>query len=194
MPPKFFKTAAEFRKWLEKNHAKATELLVRYYKTKSGKPSMTWSESVDQALCFGWIDGVRRSINDESYQIRFTPRRSGSTWSAVNLKKIATLKKAGLMHKAGLAIHEKRDAKKEKTASYERKQLATLPAVYEKKFKANKRAWTFFQEQAPWYRKVTTHWVMSAKKEETQLRRLAQLIEDSEQGRKIKQVDIGKKK
>ncbi len=185
MLPLFFKSRTDFRKWLEKNHNKKQELLVGFYKAGSGKPSMTWSESVDQAICFGWIDGVRKSIDNISYTIRFTPRKSGSTWSGINLKKVAELKKAGLMDSAGLAAHEKRNPAKERTASYEQKAPTELLPAYEKKLKANKKAWAYFQEQPPWYRKVTTHWVMSAKQEATQLRRLDQLIADSAAGQRI---------
>jgi len=148
--PKYFSNQQEFRKWLVKNHKKEAELIVGYYKVGTGKPSMTWSNSVDQALCFGWIDGVRRSIDSESYCIRFTPRRPTSKWSEVNIKKVLELTKQGLMQPAGLEIFNKRKREESKLYSFENagKQLARN---LEKKFKTNKAAWTFFTKQAPLY-------------------------------------------
>jgi uncharacterized protein YdeI (YjbR/CyaY-like superfamily) len=181
MAPLFFATQNDFRKWLEKNHRKETELVVGFWKVGSGKPSMTWSESVDQALCFGWIDGVRKSIDEISYQIRFTPRKPSSIWSAVNIKKIAALKKAGVMHEAGLAAFSNRKDSKSAIYSYEQAGSGFSPA-FEKQFKANKKAWKYFQELAPGYRKTSVNWVMSAKQEATQLKRLTQLIAESEAG------------
>jgi uncharacterized protein YdeI (YjbR/CyaY-like superfamily) len=183
MKPTFFATAADFRKWLEKNHDTVPELLVGFYKKGSGKPSITWPESVDEALCFGWIDGVRRTIDEESYSIRFTPRRPRSNWSAVNLKRVDELTKLGRMHPAGLRAFEARDPSR--TYSYERKEDQKLDAAYEAKLKANKKAWTFFQAQPPYYRRIASLWVMDAKKEETRLKRLATLIDDSAHGRRI---------
>jgi uncharacterized protein YdeI (YjbR/CyaY-like superfamily) len=183
MKPTFFPTPADFRKWLETNHDKAPELLVGFHKKGSGKPSITWPESVDEALCFGWIDGVRRTIDEESYSIRFTPRRPRSNWSAVNLKRVAELTKLGRMHPAGLRAFEARGPSR--TYSYERKEDQKLDPTYEAKLKANKRAWTFFQAQPPYYRRIATLWVMDAKKEETRLKRLATLIDDSAHGRRI---------
>lgn len=187
MKPTFFPTPNAFRKWLEKNHETKTELLVGFYKRDSGKPSITWPESVDCALSFGWIDGVRHRIDDDSYTIRFTPRRRGSIWSAVNIKRVAELEKEGLMTDAGRRAFEARDEKKSAIYAYE-KAPQTLPPEMEKKFRANKKAWAWYSEQAPWYRRVTTHWVVSAKKEETRERRLATLIEDSAQERRIRGV------
>jgi uncharacterized protein YdeI (YjbR/CyaY-like superfamily) len=181
MKPKFFSDQKEFRKWLEKNHKKETELIVGFWKVGSGKPSMTWSESVDQALCFGWIDGVRKSIDEDSYQIRFTPRKPSSIWSAVNIKKIAALKKQGLMHEAGLEAYSKRKDDKSAIYSFEKPAEEFSPAFL-KQFKANKKAWKYFEELAPGYRKTSVHWVMSAKQEATQLKRLTKLIADSEAG------------
>jgi uncharacterized protein YdeI (YjbR/CyaY-like superfamily) len=176
MKPKFFKSPNEFRSWLERNHAKATELLVGYYKVATGKPSLTWSESVDVALCYGWIDGVRPTGDNESYVIRFTPRRPSSGWSAVNINKVAALKKAGLMRPAGLAAFEARDATQ---SGYSVKSWPdTFPSAYERRFRANKKAWKYFSSQAPSRRKQTVHWVTSAKQEETRLRRLDLLIAD----------------
>jgi uncharacterized protein YdeI (YjbR/CyaY-like superfamily) len=179
--PTFFAKQSDFRKWLQKNHKKETELLVGFYKVGSGKPSMTWSQSVDEALCFGWIDGIRKSIDEESYQIRFSQRRPSSIWSAINIKKIEALKKQGLMQPAGLAIFEKRTESKSRVYSFE-KDAVELPENFKKQFKANKRAWDYFQALAPSYRKISTHWVMSAKQETTRLKRLNQLISESAAG------------
>ena len=181
MKPTFFASASEFRKWLEKNHAKKTELLVGFYKVGSGKQNMTWSESVDQALCFGWIDGVRKSIDEHSYYIRFTPRKPSSIWSAVNIKKINELTKQGLMHEAGLSAYAKRKDHKSAIYSFEKEEMK-LPPAFEKLFRANKKAWKFFESLAPSYRKTSVHWVMSAKQEATQAKRLQVLISDSEKG------------
>jgi uncharacterized protein YdeI (YjbR/CyaY-like superfamily) len=181
MKPIFFSEPSEFRKWLEKNHSKEKELLVGFYKVNSGKPSMTWSQSVDQALCFGWIDGVRRSIDNDSYLIRFTPRKASSIWSAVNIKKVEELSRNGLMHQAGLAVFQNRVNGRSKLYTYEKKGILLSPE-YEKMFKANKKAWVYFQALAPSYRKTSIHWVMSAKQNETQIRRLKILIADSESG------------
>src|SRR5580765_3340895 len=176
--PTFFAKQSDFRKWLQKNHKKETELLVGFYKVGSGKPSMTWSQSVDEALCFGWIDGVRKSINKDSYQIRFTQRKPTSIWSANNIKKIEELTKQKLMRPAGLASFEKRIESKSKIYSYEKDEVELTPNL-KKQFKANKKAWEYFQSLAPSYRKVSKNWVMSAKQETTQIKRLNQLISDS---------------
>ena len=155
--------------------------MVGFYKVGSGKPSMTWSQSVDEALCFGWIDGVRKSIDKDSYQIRFTQRKSTSIWSAINIRKIEELTRQGLMQRSGLASFEKRTENKSKIYSYE-KDEAELTPNFKKQFKANKKAWDYFQALAPSYRKVSTHWVMNAKQEATRLKRLNQLISESEAG------------
>ena len=181
MKPIFFSTPTDFRKWLEKNHDKETELFVGFYKVGSGKQNMTWSESVDQALCFGWIDGIRTSIDAHSYKIRFTPRKASSIWSAVNIKKIKELTKHGLMQEAGLAAFKKRTSEKSKVYSFEKKDAGLSPA-FEKQFRANKKAWKYFQALAPGYRKTSVHWIMSAKQETTQAKRLNMLIADSEKG------------
>jgi uncharacterized protein YdeI (YjbR/CyaY-like superfamily) len=183
--PTFFKTPSEWRKWLEKNHHKETELWVGFYKTSSGKPSITWPKSVDEALCFGWIDAIRKSIDEESYVIRFTRRKPKSIWSVVNIKKVEELIKKGLMMEAGLTIFKARDEKKSKIYSFEQEKVE-LDKNYEKQFKANKEAWKYFQSMPLSYRKPATHWVMSAKQETTRLKRLDTLIRDSEAGRKIK--------
>jgi uncharacterized protein YdeI (YjbR/CyaY-like superfamily) len=179
--PTFFAKQSDFRKWLQKNHKKETELLVGFYKVGSGKPSMTWPQSVDQALCFGWIDGVRKSIDKESYQIRFTQRKPKSIWSAINIGKIEELKKQGLMQPVGLASFEKRIEGKSRIYSYEKGE-AELTQKFKKQFKANKKAWDYFQSLAPSYRRVSTHWVMNAKQETTRLKRLNQLILESAAG------------
>jgi uncharacterized protein YdeI (YjbR/CyaY-like superfamily) len=184
MKPIFFSNEKEFRKWLEKNYDKEKEVLVGYYKVHTGKPSMTWSQSVDQALCFGWIDGVRRSIDEESYCIRFTPRRSTSIWSAINIKKVKELTKAGLMKEAGLKAFALIKDDKSKIYAYEKKP-GKLSAAYEKQFKKDKAAWNFFKEQAPSYQKVMIHWVMSAKQEKTQLSRLDKLIKHSGEKKRV---------
>jgi uncharacterized protein YdeI (YjbR/CyaY-like superfamily) len=180
--PKFFVTPADFRDWLGTHHATATELLVGFHKKGSGKPSITWPESVDEALCFGWIDGVRRSLDEDSYTIRFTPRKPDSSWSVVNLKRAQELAAAGRMHAAGLKTFQNRNQKKA-GYSYEERKAVQLAGEYEQQFRANLQAWSFFQAQAPWYRRTATFWVMSAKKEETRQRRLATLIRDSQSGR-----------
>ena len=179
MEPKFFSTQDDFRKWLEENHQKESELLVGFYKVGTKKSSMTWSESVDQALCFGWIDGIRKSIDKESYQIRFTPRKSTSIWSAVNIKKIEELTEKGLMFPAGIAAFEKRKEHKSKIYSHENNPKE-FSEEFLKLFKANKKAWQYFEKLAPSYKKTSIHWVINAKQEVTQLKRLQQLIADSE--------------
>ncbi|MEZ5344551.1 MAG: YdeI/OmpD-associated family protein [Pyrinomonadaceae bacterium] len=184
MKPVFFSSQDRFRKWLEKNHEREPELLVGFYKVATGKPSMTWSESVDQALCFGWIDGIRRKIDEESYSIRFTPRNPKSIWSAVNIAKVAELTKLGLMKPAGIAAFEKRDEKKSRIYSYERKNPKFSSEIL-KEFKANKNAWKFFCDQPPSYRKTITFWVMSAKQDATRKRRLLKLIEACEEGKRL---------
>lgn len=178
MIPIFFSNQQEFRKWLAKNHKKETELIVGYYKVGTGKPSMTWSQSVDQALCFGWIDGVRKSLGEESYCIRFTPRKPTSNWSAVNIKKVEELTKQGLMQPAGVEAFSIRKEERSKVYSFERTKKE-LPQKLEKKFKANKAAWDYFTKQAPSYQKMIKLWITSAKREETQLTRLEQVITES---------------
>jgi uncharacterized protein YdeI (YjbR/CyaY-like superfamily) len=179
--PNFFPNQIAFRKWLEKNHDKKTELFVGFYKVGSDKPSMTWSQSVDQALCFGWIDGVRYSIDNESYQIRFTPRKKTSIWSAVNIKKMEKLTTQGLMHEAGLSIYKNRKEDNAKIYAFENEEM-NFSSAFEKIFKANKAAWRYFQSLAPSYRKPSSRWVMSAKQEPTRIKRLHELIADSASG------------
>jgi uncharacterized protein YdeI (YjbR/CyaY-like superfamily) len=185
MKPIFFATQSEFRKWLDKNHKSETELLVGFYKTETAKPSMSWSQSVDQAICYGWIDGVRKSLDKESYCIRFTPRKSTSIWSAVNIKKVEELNQAGLMKPEGLKAFSLRNENKSKIYAYE-KEPVKLDAEYENQFKKNKAAWDFFTKQAPSYKKVMIHWIMDAKQEKTRLTRLEKTINESEQQRRMK--------
>ena len=181
---KFFKTPAEFRRWLQTHHAKSDEVWVGFHKKASGKPSLTWPESVDEALCFGWIDGVRKSVDATSYKNRFTPRRAGSIWSAVNIRRAKALIKDGRMTPAGLAAFKLRDEARSVVYSYERSQ-AELGEGYERKLRANKRAWSYFQAQPPGYRKTAAWWIISAKREETRLRRLQILIDNSAAGRPV---------
>ena len=184
MEPKFFPTPEDLRQWLAENHEKLDEQWIGFYKKSTGIPSITWPESVDQALCYGWIDGLRKSIDGKSYKIRFTPRRPKSTWSAVNIKRIAELKEMGLMQAPGLAAFERRTEKNSEIYSYERDKMKLDPA-YEAKIRENEKAWAFWQKLAPSYKKSTTHWVMSAKQEATRQRRLGILIQSSEEGLKI---------
>jgi uncharacterized protein YdeI (YjbR/CyaY-like superfamily) len=185
MKPTFFRTPLELRDWLERHHDTTPELFVGFYKKGSGKPSITWPESVDEALCFGWIDGIRRTIDDESYVIRFTPRRKRSIWSEVNTKRMKELLRLGRVQPAGLRAFEARDPKRSALYSYEQRKHQRLAPAYTAKLKANRKAWTFFQLQAPWYQRTVSRWVMSATKEETRLRRLATLIDDSAHQRRI---------
>ncbi len=166
------------------HHQTETEVLVGYYKVQTGKPSLTWSESVDQALCFGWIDGIRRSIDDESYCIRFTPRKPDSNWSAINIDKVERLKQEGLMSQKGLDAYEKRKADKSKVYSFESDDKQ-LPVAYEIAFKKSEDGWVFFNKQAPSYRKAVIHWILSAKTEKTRLSRLNQLIQVSESRKRL---------
>jgi uncharacterized protein YdeI (YjbR/CyaY-like superfamily) len=183
MKPRYFSSPAEWRQWLLEHHAGTPELLVGFYKVGSGRPSITWPESVDQALCFGWIDGIRRSIDDQRYCIRFTPRRPTSVWSAVNIRRVKELTRAGLMHVAGVKAVKARKESKSRIYAYEQqRKLAKLGPEYSAAFKANPGAWAFFQSRPPGYRRMMSWWVVSAKKEETRLRRLKALISDSAKG------------
>lgn len=185
MTAMFFATGAEFRAWLEQHHGAETELLVGYWKKRTGRPSMTWQESVDEALCFGWIDGVRRGIDVDSYSIRFTPRQERSTWSVVNIKRAGELIAQGRMTPAGLAAFEARTDDRSAIYSYEQRKAAELDAVQRARFEAEPKAWAWFQAAAPSYRRTAIYWVTSAKKPETRERRLATLIADSAAGRKV---------
>jgi uncharacterized protein YdeI (YjbR/CyaY-like superfamily) len=185
MKPTFVPTPEAFRRWLERHHETESVLLVGFYKTGSGRPSITWPESVDEALCFGWIDGVRKAIDAESYCIRFTPRKRGSTWSVVNMRKARELIASGRMRPAGLRAFERRDPGTSGTYSFEQRAAVRLSPEAEALFQANAAAWSFFQSRPPGYRKTATWWVVSAKQEATRMRRLRTLIEDSAAGRKV---------
>ena len=187
MRPTFFSRPSSFRSWLERHHATARELLVGFYKVGSGKPSITYAEALDAALCFGWIDGIRTGRDVASYTIRFTPRRLDSVWSEVNLRHVRRLTAAGLMAPAGLKAFRERNRAKSGLYSFENRPRALAPA-YARTFKAHRRAWAWFAAQAPWYRRTTAFWVMSAKREETRLRRLAALIASSARGSKVPQL------
>ncbi|HEX5936497.1 MAG TPA: YdeI/OmpD-associated family protein [Actinomycetota bacterium] len=188
MQPTTFATPADFRAWLKQHHDSATELWVGYHKKATGKPSMTWQESVDEALCYGWIDGRRKRIDDERYMIRFTPRRRGSVWSTVNVARVAELTKQRRMRAAGRRAFEARREDRSGIYSYENRHRATLDPAYERRFRAKKRAWADFEARPRWYRQAAIRWVMSAKKEETRERRLAQLMSDSAAARAIPQL------
>jgi uncharacterized protein YdeI (YjbR/CyaY-like superfamily) len=190
--PRFFSLAAEFRAWLDANHERATELLVGFHKKDSGRPSMTWPESVDEALCYGWIDGVRRSLGEVSYTIRFTPRKKRSIWSNVNVAKVEALIREGRMRPAGLAAYALRDPARSGIYAFER-ETASFDAESERKFKRSRAAWSFFEAQPPSYRQVVTNYVTSAKKPETRARRLAALIEHSALGERIRQYTLVRK-
>ncbi len=184
LDPVFFTSPAEFEDWLEQHGAEARELLVGFRKRASGLPSLTWPESVDAALCFGWIDGVRRGLDQQSYTIRFTPRRPNSVWSRMNTTRAQELIEQGRMRTAGLRAFESRDEAKTAIYSYERAN-AELPLVMEQRFRENATAWSFFDAQPPSYRRPATWWVVSAKREDTRRRRLKALIEQSAAGRRM---------
>ncbi|MFT3808212.1 YdeI/OmpD-associated family protein [Arenimonas sp.] len=182
--PVFFATPAGFRAWLKKHHATSTELLVGFYRVDSEHPSITWPESVDEALCFGWIDGVRKRRDETSYTIRFTPRRRNSVWSAVNLRRVEVLTAEGRMQAAGLAAHAALNGDKSRIYAYEQRS-AELGEAYAKMFRKNRKAWAFFEAQPPSYRKLACWWIESAKKEETRLKRLEKLIAFSAEGKRV---------
>lgn len=183
--PRFFATPRDFRGWLEKHHADTPELWVGFYRKDSGRPSITWPESVDEALCVGWIDGLRKRVDEHSYMIRFTPRKADSIWSAVNTKRAQHLIGEGRMRPAGLSAFEGRDPKRTNLYSFEQRHAARFDPALERRFKSNARAWAFFQSQPDGYRRVATFYVMSAKQEATRLRRLDTLIRDSAAGLRI---------
>jgi uncharacterized protein YdeI (YjbR/CyaY-like superfamily) len=184
--PTFFTSAAEFRAWLEANAATAAELLVGFWKVDSGTPGMTWPESVDEALCFGWIDGLRKRIDDRAYQIRFTPRKPTSIWSAVNIRKFEQLSAEGRMTEAGFRAHACRSEDRSMVYAYEQPAAAELTASEIREFKMNKAAWAHFEACPAGYRKVILHWVTSAKRPETRLGRLHRLLEASSEGRRLR--------
>ncbi len=187
MSVRFFRDENAFRSWLQNNHVTAIEIVVGFRKKESGKPSITYPEARDQALCFGWIDGVRRSLDNVSYTVRFTPRKPRSIWSNVNIARVEALRKAGQMTPAGETAFASRDEKRSGIYAFENRSK-TFEPVQLKQFQSNKRAWDFFQSQAPWYRRTATYYVISAKKQETRQKRLAQLIADSAAGLRIKQL------
>lgn len=184
MTPEFFRTPAAFRKWLLAHHATKKELWVGFYKKHSGKPSITWPESVDEALCFGWIDGIRKRIDEDSYKIRFSPRKPTSIWSSINTKRAGELIKQRLMQPAGLKAFKARRENRSGIYAYEQRS-SELVEPYAATLKRNKTAWKFFQAQPPSYRKVINWWIVSARQEETRLRRLSKLIEESAAGRRL---------
>ena len=181
MKPRFFSSPAQFRQWLERNHDRESELLVGFHKKSSGKKSVTYSEALDEALCFGWIDGVRKNLDETSYTIRFTPRKPRSIWSNVNVNHVERLIKEKRMHASGLEAYARRDPERTGIYAFENRPKELVPE-YEKLFRAKKTAWEFFEKQPPSNKRTVIFWVMSAKKEETRLRRLAQLIENSAKG------------
>jgi len=185
--PIFFASATDFRAWLKKNHKKKSALWVGYYKKATGKSSVTWEETVDEALCYGWIDGIRRSFNDESYVIRFTPRKRGSVWSGRNIERVEALKAEGLITEAGLDAYAHKDVHADSGYVVSDRPEA-LPIEMIREFEKHPDAWDFYEAQPPGYRKQTTAWVTSAKRQETQQRRLATLIDDSANGLRIKQL------
>jgi uncharacterized protein YdeI (YjbR/CyaY-like superfamily) len=181
----FFPSSSDFRRWLNTGHRAVEELWLGFYKKSTGKPSITYSEAVDEALCYGWIDGVRKSIDSGAYMVRFTPRRGKSQWSAVNIKRAEKLVAAGRMRPPGLKAFE--GAKDQpRTYSYEQRHKASFDKAMERQFRANRKAWDFFLGQAPWYRRVSTFWIMSAKQEETRKRRFSTLVSDCEHGLLVK--------
>jgi uncharacterized protein YdeI (YjbR/CyaY-like superfamily) len=184
-PPLFFPTPTDFRSWLRVNYNKRNELWVGFHKKSSGRPSITWPESVDEALCVGWIDGLRKTIDAESYKIRFTPRKKTSNWSAVNIRRVQELTRLGRMRPSGVKAFELRIAEKSGIYAYENRKSAVLGAAAEKRFRSRPKAWAFFQSQPAGYRKLATWWVISAKKEETQQKRLEKLIAQSEAGLRL---------
>jgi uncharacterized protein YdeI (YjbR/CyaY-like superfamily) len=179
----YFSSPAEFRAWLEEHHDTESELLVGYHKKSTGVPSMTWPESVDEALCFGWIDGIRRSVDEHRYTIRFTPRKAKSNWSNVNIRRVGELKTLGRMTPAGLKAFEQRETKRD--YSYEETRSRRFTPEQETTFRANRKAWAFFEAQPPGYRKTLIYWVTSAKKNETRASRLQKLIAESAAGRRL---------
>jgi len=183
--PLFFITPADFREWLRVHHRSSREQWIGFHKKDSGRPSITWRESVDEALCFGWIDGLRKTIDEESYKIRFTPRKTTSTWSAVNLRRVQELTKLGRIRSAGLKAFASRKEEKSGIYSYENRKAAVLSRPDEKQFRARDDAWKFFQSQPAGYRHNAIWWVVTGKKEETRGRRLEKLMAASEAGKRI---------
>jgi uncharacterized protein YdeI (YjbR/CyaY-like superfamily) len=194
MTPVFFKNQADLRIWFEKFHQAEKELWVGYYKVETKKESVTWSQSVDEAICFGWIDGIRKSIDQERYCIRFTPRRPGSNWSRLNISKAETMIRLSLMHPDGLKAYSIRKAEKGNRYSYESSQPLNMPDDMKEIFRHQDRAWKYFMTETPSYRKIAIRWVSDAKQEVTRLNRLQELITSCAAGKRIKAVQWGKKK
>lgn len=186
--PVFFDSPEEFRAWLKMHHLDAPEVIVGFYKAKTGMQGMTWSQAVDEALCFGWIDSIGRRIDERRHSVRFTPRRPGSIWSAVNVAKVETLTRENRMRPAGIAAFERRSEARTGTYAHERGDEPQFDELQRQDLENNPSAWEFFQNQAPWYRRAATHWVISAKRQETRDRRFATLLEDSAAGRTIKSL------
>ena len=178
MDATFLAAPEDFRAWLEENHAAETELWVGFYKVATGRPSITWPESVDEALCFGWIDGLHKRLDDESYVIRFTPRKLSSNWSAKNIARIEELIAEGRVRPAGLEIYRARDPDRSRVYSFERRKKAKLDAEQAARLRADAAAWEFFQSQPPWYWRTAIHWVISAKREATRLDDLERRLSD----------------
>lgn len=185
MEPIYFASPAEFGEWLATYHSEEKELWVGYYKKGTGIPSLTWQESVDEALCYGWIDGIRKTVDEQRYKIRFTPRKANSNWSAVNINRMAELSALGRVQPAGLLAFEKRTEEKSAIYAYEQRKDIVLEDTFERQFRANVKAWEWFQSRPASYRQGALYWVMSAKKEETRLKRLVTLIEDSANERTV---------
>ena len=185
MEPTTFETPEDFRRWLEQHHDSEREVWVGLRRKSSGKPSLTWVQAVDEALCFGWIDGKTKRVDDTTWMIRFTPRRKGSNWSQRNIGRVEELTKAGRMHPAGMRAFEARPADRSGVYSYEQRHRAAFDPAYEERFRRERRAWAWFEAKAPSYRQAAIRWVMTAKREETRERRLRQLIECSAAGRTV---------
>ncbi len=181
-----FDSPDAFRAWLDEHHDTRDVLWVGFWKKATGRPSLTWEESVDVALCYGWIDGLRKRVDDEAYTIRFTPRREGSTWSLRNLERYAAMEAQGLVAEAGRAAFQRRTEDNTGLYSFEQEEPPSLPEEYEARLRADARAWADWEERPPGYRRRVAHWVMSAKRESTRERRLAALVQDSAAGRKVK--------
>ena len=183
--PKFFRTPQRFRAWLAKNHERADSLWVGYYRKETGRPSITWPESVDEALCFGWIDGIRKKVDDSSYKVRFTPRRAKSVWSVVNIGRIAVLTREGRMQPAGAAAFQRRDENNTRRYSFENRATARLSPAQEREFRRDREAWKFYDAQPPGYKRLAAFWVARAKRSETRRARLERLIAASRARRRI---------
>jgi uncharacterized protein YdeI (YjbR/CyaY-like superfamily) len=181
----YFASPAAWRAWLEEHHASAGEAWVGFHRKATGRQTLTWAEAVDEALCFGWIDGIRKRVDDTRYTNRFTPRRPGSAWSRINIARVGELTAQGRMRPAGLAAFEARREDRSGIYSFEQPRDAVLPADYERRLRADAAAWAYFSAAAPSYRRAVIHWILSAKREETRLRRLEQLIADSAAGRRV---------